>query len=177
MNSKVAAVWIVIFVVVIVIGIIGAANQDVLVNEDEEQPIYVKLDNAKECTKKDDAKSIAYEFAYNDDSKDLLRKLVITYNLNYPSHELYEAAVKICGSRTLTRCPNKLDGVTTILRGTETDFVMILDIEPSKVKPDKLTSYEKELKALELVITNETSISKYQEKLPVVNDVKYTCAQ
>ncbi len=168
MNTKVAAVWIIVIITLLVIGIIGAANQDILVKEDtKEEPIFIKQPDSTNCKKQDPAKNVVYSFG-----KD---KLTITYDLVYPSHELFVAATKICGTRKNTVCSNKLSGVTMMLKGEETDFVFVLDVDPAKVKPTELDKYKESLEALELVISNETDFAKYQELLPVINEVKYEC--
>ena len=168
MNSKVAAVWIIVIIVLVVIGIIGAANQDLLVKDDKkEEPIFIKLPDSTNCKKQDDAKNVVYSFG-----KD---KLTISYDLVYPSHELFVAASNICGTRNGEACTNKLSGVKMILKGEETDFVFILDVDPTKVKTTELDKYKESLEQLEIVISNETDFAKYQELLPVKDEVKYEC--
>ena len=177
MNSKAIAVWIIVIVIIFTIAILGAANQDILEKDDKEEPVHVVLENAIDCKVNDPAKSNVYSFVYNKDDNDKIDKLVVTYRINYPSHELYEAAVKLCGARDKKNCPSKLSGVTMILEGVETDFYYIMSIDPNKINENQLKDYAADLEILELVLKKETSISKYKELLPVKEEVKYECSK
>ena len=177
MNSKVVVAWIVVIVLLLVVGILGAANQDILEDDKPEEPVFVKLDNSENCKVNDPAKSNVYSFVYNKDDNDKIDKLVVTYRINYPSHELYEAAAKLCGSKESKKCPTKLSGITMILEGWETDFYYIMTIDLNKINEQQLKAYEADMNLLELVIKKETSLAKYKELLPVKEEVKYECSK
>lgn len=169
MNIKVVIVWAFVVVIFAGIGIFGYVNQDLLLIQDNDVYVPKTEDNteAKKCIATLATGQSDYRFTIKDDQ---IQKVVIGYNASQENIENYEAATNI--NRIINE--QKVQGVTAILYGGVSDFVLSLTVTVNNYDKATIESLREDFNKLSILIDSINDYSSYQTAISNLGNA-YTC--
>lgn len=155
MNIKVVIVWAFAIVIIGGIGLFGALNQDLLVEQGDDVYVPTDVNNTKShaCSNVLTNGTSSYRFNINEET-DLIDKVIITYSATTASLDDYTAASNILNK--------EINGVSAVLRGEVSNFVLIVTVNVNELDKAAAETINSDFLRLSMVVDQLTDYETYK---------------
>lgn len=169
MNIKVVIVWAFAIIIIGGIGLFGALNQDLLVEQGDDVYVPTDVNNTKSyaCSNVLANGTSSYRFNINEET-DMIDKVIITYSATKASLDDYTAASNILNT--------EINGLSAVLRGEVSNFVLIVTVNINEYDKAAVENINNDFLRLSMIIDSIQDYETYKSAINnATNGNAYNC--